>query len=179
MNVVLDIDETLIHTYSVSTERDPKADFSFKLERHYYNVKRRPGLKPFLEWLFENPKVLSVNIWTAGTRPYARSILKNILTERQWKNLHLFCSRKQVIGGKKPLSKIFNQQLTADNTIMIDDRVEVGEKNPGNLIVIPEFEGNKRDKCLFHLATLIDLILSEDIKTSPTDRPIYLKDMVS
>lgn len=179
MNIVLDLDETLIHTYDDNELIGREPDFSFKLGGYIYKVTKRPKLDQFINWIFSHPKIKTVNIWTAATCDYARNIIKHILTPAQRKKLHIFHTRKHVVQGTKPLDKIFNDKLRKNNTIMVDDRAEIGVSNPGNLIVIPAYLGDTNDDYLDKLSILINLILDQKIMTNPDESPTYLKDMTS
>ena len=178
MNIVLDLDETLIHTFDEFSGYDIKPDFTFKLSGYVFKVSKRPHLKEFIDWIFNHPQIKTVNIWTAATRDYARNVVRNILTPEQREKLHVFHTRKQVVKGTKPLHKIFGNKLKKNNTIMIDDKAEIGINNPGNLIVIPAYFGDPKDNYLDYLSILIDLMINDKIKTNPEETTTYLKDLV-
>ena len=94
VNLVLDLDETLIHTVEVtpkfSKQLSKMVDFYFKIDDQYYWVIKRPGLDLFLDFLF---KYFNVGIWTAGDKEYAKNICKNILSYEQLKKIRFIYSR--------------------------------------------------------------------------------------
>jgi len=154
MNVVLDLDETLIHVSTTRTNR--RYDFEFVLGGIPYYGLKRPNLDLFLRYIFQACR--SVSVWTAGTKDYAIAVLQHILTKEQRKALAFFKSRNDLVavgnGYHKPLKAIFTDPraalygLTAENTIMIDDREEVLQSNPGNGLLIPAWRGDMTDKYL-------------------------------
>ena len=77
--LILDIDETLIHTDSAPIEYEKQLDFDFKFKgnssKSLYYTKKRPYLDEFLNYAFEN---FDVSIWTAAGDEYAEEILKGI-----------------------------------------------------------------------------------------------------
>ena len=167
MNLVLDIDETLIHAV---TRKNKKASFSIKFstgEQYYILV--RPGLKKFLRYVFKNFK--TVNIWTAATKDYAIAIMSNVLTKQQISRLKFFNTRKQCSSdGSKPLVDIFDTPqakklgITRFNTLMIDDKSGVLKHNPGNGIIVQPWIGNQSDNSLDRLTLLLDVILKAGLK---------------
>lgn len=70
--IVLDIDETLIHSYEKEVS---DFDFKFNSDEDIFYTKKRPFLDEFIEYCFDNFKVA---VWTASDRDYASTILKNI-----------------------------------------------------------------------------------------------------
>lgn len=179
MNIVLDIDETLIHS-----KRTPDRNAKLKLNfggPETYHVVMRPGLKEFLRFVFKNFQ--TVNIWTAGTQDYAYKIMSNILTKSQQQKLKFFNTRKHVVAGTKPLSKIFNTPEAVDldihpyNTIIIDDKLDVIQHNPGNGILIPAFTGDMSDTYLFKLIVVLQGLLELDIIVAPENQHIDLREV--
>lgn len=71
--LVLDLDETLIY----ATEERLEAEPDFAVGQYY--VYKRPFLKEFLEFCFDN---FEVAIWTSSTRNYAEGIVKNIVDSK-------------------------------------------------------------------------------------------------
>lgn len=175
-NIILDIDETLIHT-----EMQPKNKpyFTITVAGTKYFVTPRPGLKEFLDYIFKRFK--TVNIWTAATREYAYLIMSHILNKKQQSQLRFFNTREHTHMGAKPLSLIFNGELAKKhnvcehNTIIIDDRMDVSRFNLGNAIIVPPWLGSGHDDYLYKLMIILDGILSKKIVTKPNDRPIILK----
>jgi TFIIF-interacting CTD phosphatase-like protein len=169
MNIVLDIDETLIHAVS---RKHKDAAFSIKFNTggniEQYYILQRPGLKAFLKFVFNN--FATINVWTAATKDYAIAIMSKILTRKQISSLRFFNTRKQCsVDGSKPLNDIFNTKeakglnIMRHNTLMIDDKVEVVKHNKGNGIIVPAWNGNKKDNALHRLTILLDTILKSKL----------------
>lgn len=156
MNIVIDLDETLV---SVTETRRSNADFTFTLAGTTYYAIKRPGLEKFLKYVFK--KFDSVNIWTAATRDYAKAILDNILTKGQQKKVRYFlCRRNLCSKGTKPLQKIFKEdpKLNASNTVMLDDNDYVTSNNKGNTFIIPKWKGVGKDDYLYKTIIIFDAL---------------------
>ncbi len=103
INVIFDIDETLIHSKSVEIpengdkylqqiESDKKDIMFLKLSpNHMYIVYKRPYYKQLLAYCY---KKFNVSFWTAGTPPYCVGVLKKLLTPEQFNKTHIMFSRK-------------------------------------------------------------------------------------
>src|SRR3990167_1255303 len=88
-NLLLDLDQTLI--YSIPTE-----EFNFdrdqgKLEKlsfysmeGLYIVVERPYVQEFLDYIFQH---FNVSVWTAATKDYASSIIKNVILTKPERKL--------------------------------------------------------------------------------------------
>ena len=78
---VLDLDQTLISAepaeeYDFSKNKSKAKQFVFHDMDGYYVVFERPGLQPFLTYLFDN---FNVSIWTAASKDYALFIIEKII----------------------------------------------------------------------------------------------------
>ncbi len=160
--IVLDLDETLIHTFdstdSAKTLRlltDPRhieirkecyiLDFYDAREDKQYHMWgiRRPYLDEFLDFCFN--KFGLVIVWTAGSADYADAIVNAIFNTAP----HLIFSREHCREFRgnivKPLKDLFDYEpklskLTSlDNMIMIDDVTANFKFNPKNGITIHSF----------------------------------------
>ena len=150
-HIVLDLDETLIYSLSVTTTKKPdfeirigndtyfvhkrpeldiflKPDFEIKIEKNTYFVYKRPGLDTFLNEIFK--RAASVSVWTAATRDYCNKIVKNIFTPEQIKKLRFIWSRSKTVSKHgysylKDMSKVFKKynNMNKKNTILLDDNV--------------------------------------------------------
>lgn len=166
MHLVLDLDETLIHI-TLKPIDDP--DFTFRLDGDTYYGKKRPGLDTFLRYIFS--KYESVSVWTAATKNYADKVLSKIMTTEQIRRLKFLKTRRDLtrIPGQpymKQLQRVFNDPsygISAENTIMIDDRADVLRNNPGNGLLIPPFKGSSRDQYLLKLIIILDGILHHNL----------------
>jgi TFIIF-interacting CTD phosphatase-like protein len=156
MNIVLDLDETLV---SVASDNVKNYDFAFYLGYDTYYVRKRPDLDLFLRYIFK--KFHTVSVWTAATRPYAEAVINGIMTANQRDKLAFVLAREDLVINNrgeitKPLAKL---PLHKDKTIMIDDRSSVVSENVGNAIIVPQWKGTGKDKCLAQLMVVLDGIL--------------------
>ena len=192
MNIILDLDETLV---SVST--NPKRargayDFKFWLPDPvtknplWYYAQKRPNIDIFLRYIFK--KFKTVSIWTAATREYAEQVILGIMTAEQQKRLAFVNTRgelKFISNGSytKPLHHVFNNHVSIkkNNTIMIDDRRSVIVENLGNAIIVPAWNGtNPNDESLAQLIIVLNGILKhqDQIGLDTHTDVIYLRDIV-
>lgn len=150
--LVLDLDETLIHTWK---RDDPKlmkkaetraADryYGFKLnDGYYYWGLLRPGVGEFLKTNFKRFDI--VGIWTAATDDYADKIKERLEEECGYK-FHFVWSREDcsLVKGEyiKPLARLFSKfpDIDPDNTIMLDDKRTIAVYNPKNLLQIHPYD---------------------------------------
>jgi TFIIF-interacting CTD phosphatase-like protein len=185
-HIVLDLDETLIHARDKPIAGRP-VDFAFKIGGVAYYGHKRPGLAQFLQFIFR--KFKSVSIWTAASRSYAVNVLRNILTAEQQSRVLFFKSRQDLATRQdgnyyKPLVKMMNDPMgrrvgmTSENTIMIDDRNDVLQANPGNGIQIPAWRGDDNDDYLLKLIIILEGIHHHQISFRNFDKVIDLRELV-
>lgn len=131
-NIVLDLDETLIHSIEL---RDLTEEKRKEFESQYkcvemddeYLVVLRPHLEPFLNFVFSN---FNVSIWTAASRSYALFILSNVVL-KNGRKAHLFLHSKNCSMSKKEYGNLKDLRMLHEcwkvdgyshgNTIIIDD----------------------------------------------------------
>ncbi len=166
INIIFDLDETLIHTLDITpdyvAEYAKSSDLYFKIDGNYYWIMKRPGLDLFLEFIF---KYFNVGIWTAGEKEYAKEICKRILTRPQLHRIRFiyrrnFChldSSTNPAMFTKPLIKIFElfPNFKPNNTLMIDNTYNVMKYNPQNAVEISDFTGDPNDRYLYHIRNII------------------------
>lgn len=158
--IVLDIDETLIHSKHMTSVPNDKfkkqSDINFKLHDVYYYIHIRPHAQEFLQKVFENFD--HVCIWTAAEKSYAKKIISKLMTPKQQQDLLEFWSRKNCVikdgNYTKPLSKLFEKHsfLNAKNTVLVDNNELITRLNKGTSINVPDFTGDKNDKILLKLS---------------------------
>ena len=183
MNIVLDLDETLV---SVTTKPTTVYDFKFAITGQTYFVRKRPYLDKFLKYIFG--RFNTVSVWTAATRPYAEQVLLGIMTPVQLKSLSFLKTRDDLKVNSlgrytKPLHRIFNTHPTIQrhNTIMIDDKRSVMVENLGNAIIVPAWTGSElTDKSLAQLIIVLSGVLEhqDQLSFDVFNEVIYLKDIV-
>ncbi len=162
--IVLDVDETLVHTMeSMNKYSDMKIFtdrkslpyrgriYKFQLEdfidvgsgkRDSYWGITRPHLKDFLIFCFNHFKF--VIIWSAGKRTYVENIVDFMFNGLQRPHLIFAYENCTIVDGErtKPLSeltKIFGNELNLSNTWILDDKIENFIANRKNGILIPEY----------------------------------------
>lgn len=169
--VILDIDETLIHSEWLPNDslKENQYDFKFQLgdvdlDFSFFTIKR-PYLKEFLDYVFDN---FDVAIWTAASHDYATEILKGI--NIPIKGLKFFYSKNSCTlkldydtyqyYGVKNLSKI-SKNFDLNKVLIIDDIQKTAVNNYGNLIRIKPFESNLNDTELLKLISYLEIIKNE------------------
>jgi TFIIF-interacting CTD phosphatase-like protein len=151
INVVLDLDNTLIYSIEMSKLKKNSPEWMSKFKRHKmdneYMIFERPHLQSFLTWLFKN---FNVMIWSAASGEYVEFIAKNIIEKNNRKLEYVLnsdnCEDSQYYYGS---DNIKNLQLLWDihdlpnfgpyNTLIIDDLFKVNKFNPHNSIRIKKF----------------------------------------
>jgi TFIIF-interacting CTD phosphatase-like protein len=161
MIVILDIDETLIH--SVKESNSIPSDIpSFSISG--FRVLKRPYLDQFLENLM-NDEYYDIGIWSAGTYDYVHEIANNIITDKS--KLKFILTRNDCNEMMcKPLSKVRNHikqgergtlfPRSVHDFILIDDRDGVTGYDHLNHLKIEPFEGDSDDMELYHLWEYLD-----------------------
>lgn len=150
--LILDIDETLLHSTYEDLKREP--DFYFKERRVYL----RPYLNEFLEYCFKN---YDIAIWTSAKADYARFILKKITGDLLkfkfiWTRNH--CKRNIKWNGFmnsesyiKDLSKVSDYEL---KDIKIIDDTPQNIIPLENVIFIEEYRGSIDDNYLLNFLSI-------------------------
>lgn len=116
MLVVLDLDNTLVYVTRRWQGRCP--DDSFRLFGGVYHVYLRPGLRQFLSFLLAH---FEVGVWTAGTRAYARCVLRRVLGAEWRRALRLFWHRAQCVCWRGQYAK--DLRRLPSEAVLIDDNV--------------------------------------------------------
>lgn len=159
MNVVLDIDETLVHSIPESSSLSGTRCQSFTIPG--YRVCKRPYVDEFLDHLLNDPWY-QVGIWSAGSYTYVHEIVDNLIPDRS-KLLFTMtlddCNERR----QKPLSKVLNllnersrTSISKDSSycpyrhlmhdiIIIDDKHGVTGYNHLNHLKMVEYEGDQDD----------------------------------
>jgi TFIIF-interacting CTD phosphatase-like protein len=150
--VVLDLDQTLISAeasedYNFDKNKAKAKMFKYHDMDGYYIVFERPGVQPFLDFLFAN---YTVSVWTAASKDYALFVIKNIILTKSDRRLdHIFFSYHCDISSLKKtgtkdlttLNDIFQLPgYNRDTTVILDDYDEVHKTQPGNCIIAIPFE---------------------------------------
>ena len=137
-----------------------------------YIVVERPYVQEFLDYIFQH---FNVSVWTAATKDYASSIIKNVILTKPERKLdfvffsyHCGVSSRLKKNSKalKLLRENFNLfHYNLNNTFIIDDLDEIYEFQPFNCIPIPEFifenEASEKDDFLLKLKNEFEIEFSK------------------
>lgn len=164
MNVVLDIDETLVHSIPEGPLSVAPHHQSFSILG--YRVCKRPYVDEFLQHLLNDPWY-SVGIWSAGSYAYVHEIVDHLISDKS-RLQFIFtlddCNEKR----QKPLSKVQNllnkgskiydcpYKVLMHDIILIDDKQGVTGYNHLNHLKMLEYEGDQDDNELQILWRYLD-----------------------
>lgn len=190
--LVLDIDETMVYTVGAPDDdlkelltpgkyldvRKRLYVITLSDGSHMWGVKR-PYLSEFLK--FAQDYFDEVIVWTAGTEDYADAIVGVVFDPSEGiRPPAQVYSRKDCLrhGGAdtKPLSKIFDGERSATNTLMLDDRADYMQFNLDNGIVVPKYSPRSDvesiRQCEFTLPTIMDWLETPDVRKSKDVRTL-------
>ena len=191
INLILDIDDTLINTFSFNFKDNKNIEMenSKKSRIGIINIPNfigivyfRPYLIEFLRYCFT---FFNVSFWTAGSTLYCREVLKLILTQEQFDKTIIVLARdnNNYVDIKtniiyqnvtcqhkilKPLELLWNDRnlskiFTLKNTILVDNNEEIINCNLLNSILIKEFTRlDNNDILLCWLCNLLNLLKETD-----------------
>jgi TFIIF-interacting CTD phosphatase-like protein len=186
-HVFLDLDQTLISAeatdeLNIDENREKMKKFVFHNMDDYYIVFERPGLQPFLTYLFNN---FNVSVWTAASKDYALFVIdKVVIANNANRKLdYVFfsyhCDLSEQLSpqnGTKDLSVLWNtyglEGYNKDNTVIIDDYVgDVHKVQPENCIIATpiEFTSSESHTDDF-LPKLVEILRDE--KSNPTSEVV-------
>jgi len=181
--ILLDLDETLIHSEEFPRLEPSMKDFDFKVSfesdnSFWYMTKKRPFLKEFLEFLFTN---FDVGIWTASGEDYALKIIENIGIDKS--KLKCFYTKENCslrldyetnrYYGLKNLQKLKKKGWAKSYTnrtgkirelnkvLIVDDISETAINNRDNLVLIKPFYFDDKDTELLKLISYLEKIKDE------------------
>lgn len=153
--LILDLDETLIYATEEKLERE--CDFTVG----QYSVYKRPYLKEFIEFCFEN---FDVAVWTSSTQNYAVEIVEELfpsLDLLKFFYTRLRCTIRydeelQETYFEKMMSKIRRRKFDLTKVIVIDDSPEKWRNSYGNLVRVKPFYGETNDDELKYLIVYLE-----------------------
>ena len=156
--IVLDMDETLLHTLFGNIEKIKKENI-FTDKKHFHIRNRiyrflykrgeefwgifRPHIKEFLTWC--HSYFVKVIIWSAGEKVYVEKAINEIVKSTGIPPFDIILTRNDCStvdkNLTKPLDYIFKKVSGANekNTFIIDDRIDNFHHNPRNGILIPQY----------------------------------------
>lgn len=169
LRLVLDLDETLLHSEKVDQQDEDSMDieerdfwiengvFHFLVGKTEFCVYFRPGVFEFLNDITKN---FEVYIYTNGTQNYANKVLQilnHLMTQRRMRwGISGILARK---GSYRPLKKLHNMLCKRSCSIIVDDSPDVWCPEDGeNILRVSPFYGNPNDDELFYLGAYLDMI---------------------
>ena len=150
--LVLDLDETLIHT---TFNPPPKFDFESEVMFNgkptiIYTVKRF-GLDSFL---FEMSKLYEIVLYTASQRVYADKVI-NLIDPKKRISHRLYREHCIVVNKTHYLKNVKILGRNNQDIIIVDDNNMAGMLQPNNFYKIDVFDGNSKDRQLCRLASFL------------------------
>ncbi len=151
LNIVLDLDNTLIHSVETSNINSVPPIWKNKATKLIpgdFVTFRRPHLEKFLNFLFDN---FNVGVFTAAAKDYATEIVWQFIQDKPGRKVDFLISRldleksKQLYGSEtmKKLNYIWDYLQVYDyypcNTIIIDDNLYVKQSNYFNTLSVHPF----------------------------------------
>lgn len=193
-NIILDLDETLVHTHENEYDGTFENLYKYKNEEYMVNFTdlmengditttkmwgiRRPYFQKFIKFCFDNFD--NVIIWSAGTERYVKDTVNRVFYEN--KSPHYIFTQKDCYidenGLTKPIKYLKKNnpylKINIEDTILVDDREENFYLNKENGILIPVFDPSEKveDKNLLKLMTWLS---SKEFKYSDDIRDIDKK----
>ena len=180
--LILDLDETLIHSEEFPRTQPSIKEFDFKVglegEDHWYMTKKRPFLNEFIEFAFDN---FDVGVWTASTEDYASTVLENIGIDknilkcfytRENCGMKLDYETNSYYGVKnlqklkkrawsKPYTNKVGKMRELDRILIVDDIEDTAINNRSNLILVKSFYFDDNDTELLKLISYLQKIKDE------------------
>jgi len=153
LSLIVDLDQTVIHTTCERTIADWQADpanpnyeavkdvKSFQLAddnvshvaANWYYVKMRPGLKDFLESMSQ---IYEMHIYTMATRAYAQAVAKIIDPKRKYFGDRILSRDENYTDKLKSLHRLFPNNTNM--VVIIDDRADIWQYSE-HLVRVPVF----------------------------------------
>lgn len=154
--LLLDLDETLIHTDFVEPER---FDFTLKIHNGIKFQKGWVSVRPHLDLFLKTVSShYELWIWTAGTKQYADYVIDKIDKHKLIKK-RLYrkdCLVRKTVSDKiiyiKDIKKL---NLQPNSVFLIDNNINSAIKQPDLILLIKDFFGSPKDNQLILLTHYI------------------------
>lgn len=194
INLVLDLDNTLINTYVFSCDtqqeqienfknkKDAKLLTSFEKEKYYYFVFERPYLNYFIMYI---SKYFNIYTYTNGLKFYHDIIIQELnkkypmfkIIDSMYKLTHDDSNIKNLNKLNIVSKYSFNKLSYEYNTIIIDDREDVWPFDRTNLIQIPPYYNLEEfdEDILVFLTEILDLLNKEYNKMIKKNKKISIQ----
>lgn len=178
-NLVIDLDETLIHTFrnreTFDSYQPQYGEIKYNLD-DIFGVKR-PNVDSFLAWCAGNYE--NIGVWSAGEYEYVNIIVDLLFTGRKptfiwsWDDCDIYHDKSGNVIYNKPLEFVYDlyPEFTPLNTIFIDDASHSNICNAGNMITIkhynPEIDGCIPDSHLLTVKSIMKKMKNSiDVRTN-------------
>lgn len=169
MLLILDLDETLIH--SAFEPLDRPADFNIGP----YHTYVRPGAREFIAFCWTHFRVA---VWTSSTEEYAQVIVGELFGSDP--RLEFFWTRERCTEAlhvereswastpywEKDLAKLRDEGFALEQVLVVDDSARAHRRNIHNLIPVLPFLGGVPDRELSRLARYLPVLKDvADVRT--------------
>lgn len=153
-NIILDLDQTIISSeYLTQFKEWPQ---TARLKRVQmpgeFVIFQRPYLQEFLDYIFKN---FNVSVWTAASRDYGLFIVENFILIKPERKIDFYfysyhCNYSmKTVKKLKPLDLLWDTfgliDYNKDNTMIVDDNIDVYKIQPKNTFMIKEFKYDEPD----------------------------------
>jgi RNA polymerase II subunit A small phosphatase-like protein len=162
--LVLDLDETLVHTWELADlngharTRSPDLVLEDSLRSF-----KRPGVEEFLAWCFV--KFKAVGLWTAGTLPYALELLPHLCELDRFAFVwgRERCTYRRDMETQenyllKDIGKLRRFGFSRAQILCVDDTPENFSRSYGNYIPVRGFNGDPEDRELEQLRRYLETL---------------------
>ncbi|KAF8009642.1 hypothetical protein BT93_J0604 [Corymbia citriodora subsp. variegata] len=161
ITLVLDLDETLVHSSLEPCDADFTIQVSLNMEQHTFYVRQRPFLKTFLERVSE---MFEIVLFTASQRFYAEQLLDHLDPDKK------FFSRREYRETCVLSDGIFTKDLTVlgvdlAKVAIVDNSPQVFRWQVNNGIPIMSWFDDPSDCELISLLPFLEtLVEAEDVR---------------
>lgn len=162
-HIVLDLDETLIHSLSRSKAMQLLLEkpeyvgrmFAIDIPGYHSIAIKRPFLDEFLAFCFRS--YATVSVWTAGTKEYAEAVVSSIFSASK---PHLvyhrgMCKKKDGLYEKHLTQMAVALDCSVSEMLLVDDNPAAKRVNGTSALQVPPWEAPARlslqDNLLFLL----------------------------
>lgn len=141
--VLLDIDNTMIHSVGCPVIGAPEPAFVATLGDDPFFVYKRPGLDSFLDYVFEHYRV---GVWTAALPEYAYLMCHHIIPERHYHKLECILTNRECMiqkdaKGNSVTLKILHMipWIPLERAVLVDDSRIATQLSRANTIHVDPF----------------------------------------
>jgi CTD small phosphatase-like protein 2 len=165
MTLVLDLDETLVHS-AIGRSKLPDYEFKFTMSYNYNDfelfVKKRPGV---IEFLKKASKLFEIVIFTASQKIYADKVLDFIDPTRKWTRQRLFQDSCVNVDNNKFVKDLRVLGRDLKRVVIVDNAVDAFSFHLDNGIPIKSWFGESKDEELVKLFDfLVPLSQMDDVR---------------